>query len=435
MSVTVPVGFKASGATAGIKPSGKPDLCLIVRDTPDEHGCAFAALFTANFVVGAPVIVGRRQREQALKGGPAPRAVLVNAGNSNAATGQQGVINAEQCMAAVAGLLGCRGAEVLMSSTGVIGRPLPVEKVLAAVSGLVRGLGRGEAADAAAAAGIMTTDLVPKTALRQVLIDGRLVSIGAIAKGSGMIAPRLDSAAGPHAPGAGHASGTMLAFITTDAAISTPDLQTALEQAARPCFEAISVDNHPSCSDTVVCLSSGRAPWQTPPAKHADQPMALLRPGTPGFAAFSAALAAVCEDLSEQIVVDGEGATRIFRVEVRGAATAAACTQIAREVVNSPLVKCAIHGQDPNWGRIVTAAGNAGVRFDPEQTSLHIGPVCVYQAGVPVTAALSDPALKAHMAGKKVHCVLTVGPADTVGAMIGCDLSKQYVVINAEYTT
>ncbi|MFT3685101.1 MAG: bifunctional glutamate N-acetyltransferase/amino-acid acetyltransferase ArgJ [Phycisphaerales bacterium] len=416
MSVTYPLGFKAAATTAGLKPSGKPDLFLLVRDP--SAASSFAAVFTTNQIVGAPVAIGRDQRFRHLRGQlRTPRAVLVNAGNSNAATGEKGIADAKACMAAVATQLKCQPDEVVMSSTGVIGRPLPVDKIVAQVAGLAAAVSRSDDADAAAAAAIMTTDLVPKTALREITIGGTPVRIGAIAKGSGMIAPRLDSPA--HAP---TPSATMLAFITTDVSIASRDLQMLLEDACGGSFNRISVDNHPSCSDTVICLAGGKSGVR-------------LDRGTKDFTAFAEAFTDLCRELSEKVVTDGEGATRIFKIAVKGAASAADAEKMAREVVNSPLVKCAIHGRDPNWGRIVTAAGNAGVRFDPLRSGLTIGPVEVYRAGVPVIEALSDPRLKEAMTAKRVECVLTVGSGPGESWMLGCDLTKDYVTINAEYTT
>lgn len=432
MSVTVPKGFRAAGCKAGIKPSGKPDLCLIVRDAaPPGVIAGSAVVLTTNQVLGAPVIVAKVQRAAMLKSNAALRAVVVNAGNSNAATGEAGVRAAEATMAAVAGLVGCEPDAVLPSSTGVIGRVLPVRKILEALPALHAALGRGPDADTAAAGAIMTTDLVPKAATQSVEIDGRLVSFGAIAKGSGMIAPRLDSASGPPTP-----SATMLAFVTTDAAISTVDLQRLVDDVAAGTFNRISVDNHPSCSDTLCVLASGLAePASGPGGAKGAKPMAPIARGSAGARLFADALHTVCEDLAKQIVVDGEGATRVFHVSVAGARTAGEAEAMAREIVNSPLVKCAIHGRDPNWGRIVTAAGNAGVRFDPTETSLSIGPVEVYRAGVPIGEALTDPRLAEAMAGKEVAVRLTVGGGPGSGWMMGCDLSAQYVSINADYTT
>lgn len=429
MSVTFPIGFRAAAGAAGIKPSGKPDLCLITRDGPDSPGSGSAAVFTRNQILGAPVIVGKRNRARLLRGeiGPA-RAFVINAGNSNAATGDRGLHDADACMAAVGALLSCPPTAVFPSSTGVIGRVLPVDKILAKLSDLAAQLSRGPVADAAAAAAIMTTDLVPKTAQAEREIAGHLVRVGAIAKGSGMIAPRLDSATTTQA------KGTMLAFITTDAAIASNDLQAALDEVASLSFERISVDNHPSCSDTVAVLASGLAQA----VKGAGRGLTAMEPlqrGTKDFAAFVAILAQVCESLADQIVVDGEGATRTFRVEVAGADSRDSAERLAREIINSPLVKCAIHGRDPNWGRIVTAAGNAGVPLDAAKMSLTIGPVEVYKAGLPIMDALKDPRLADAMAAKRVECKLVVGLGPASATMIGCDLSAQYVSINADYTT
>lgn len=436
MSVTLPLGFRAAAATAGIKPSGKPDLALIVRDAVPGCAPASAASFTRNAIVGAPIEIARAQRARILAGAAAPqRAILINAGNSNSATGEKGLADARATMAAVASALSssppaCTPDDVTPSSTGVIGRLLPVDKITRAIPALAAALARGPAADAAAAAAIMTTDLVPKTASRELDLDGFRVRLGAIAKGSGMIAPRLDSAFAPPTPAA-----TMLAFLTTDAAIASPDLQRLLEAAAGQSFDRISVDNHPSCSDTLLCLASGAAEASRP----ASGSMPPLKPGSPAFAAFAAALQSLCEDLATQIVVDGEGATRTFRVTVRGAASTAHAEAMAREIVNSPLVKCAIHGRDPNWGRIVTAAGNAGIPFNPAEASLLIGPpsaaVEVYRAGVPIPGALDDPRLAQAMSAKQVDCDLTVGRGPALAWMIGCDLSAKYVSINADYTT
>jgi glutamate N-acetyltransferase/amino-acid N-acetyltransferase len=304
------------------------------------------------------------------------------------------------------------------SSTGVIGHRIPVDKIVAAIPSLVSSLCRGDEADRAAAGAIMTTDLVPKTAHRAVEIDGHQVHIGAIAKGSGMIAPRLDSAGNPAPPQA-----TMLAFITTDAPIDALSFQHALEGASRESFERISVDAHPSCSDTVIAMSSGLAPVRA------------VHEGLPEFHGFRAALMSVCQDLAQKIVRDGEGATRVFRVHVRGAANRRDAESIARCIVDSPLVKCAVHGRDPNWGRIVTAAGNAGVAFDPAESSLVIGGVPVYRDGRPTGVERSDTDLRLAMDAAQVEMELTVGAGPGSAWMMGCDLSREYVRINAEYTT
>ncbi len=439
MSITFPLGFRAAATRAGIKPSGNPDLVLLVRDGPDSGATGGGMLFTTNRVVGAPVTLGLSVRQRLLAPGRGGflRALLINAGNSNAATGEQGVRDAETCSTAAARALEYPGQSVLMSSTGVIGRPLPVDRIIGAIPALKDTLGRGERADAEAARAIMTTDRVPKVARREVRIQGRSVRLGAMAKGAGMIAPRLDGAARPGVP----LSATMLAFITTDAAIASPTLQKALELAAAESFNRVSVDNHASCSDTVIAMASGLADLTAVEAapvantSHPAAPMIPIRPDSLEFEAFCEAMREICRELALQIVRDGEGATRIFKATVTGTPDDAAATVIAREIVNSPLVKCAMHGADPNWGRIVTAAGNAGVPFRPSDSSLSIGPVEVYSRGVPVVAALSDPRLKEAMSGECVECVLRVGSGPGTAWMIGCDLSEDYVRINADYTT
>ena len=431
MSITRPLGFRAAATTAGIKPSGKPDLALIVCDTVTPlalkgHGATIesrltsAAVFTRNAVVGAPIEVGRAWRARHLAGYAKPlRAVLINAGCSNAATGEPGVQDAKLTMGMAAAQIGCEHDEVMPSSTGVIGHRLPVGKIEAALPALVKSLARGHEADDAAARAIMTTDLVAKQAHREIEISGHAIHIGAIAKGSGMIAPRLDSAGDT----GGSPYGTMLAFITTDACVNRSCMQLAIEHACRESFNCVSVDAHPSCSDTVLVLSSGAAPLR--PFHRED----------PEFHVFQAALTSLCQELATKVVRDGEGATRLFRIEVRGASGNDAAAAMARAVVDSPLVKCAIHGRDPNWGRIVTAAGNAGFAFDPSEASLIIGGVQVYSAGVPTNVGKGDPRLAAAMNSDPVMCELTVGDGVGHAWMMGCDLSADYVRINADYTT
>lgn len=446
MSITQPRGFSASATTAGLKPSGKPDLALITRsDAADRrpHATGCAMVFTQNRLVGAPITIGRRIRHALLSStpqspAPIPRALLINAGNSNSATGQQGIDDATTCCSALAAHLGLAPAQVIPSSTGIIGRLLPTDKIVSALPALVASLSTGDQADSAAMGAIMTTDLVPKHASAEAVIEGHLVKVGAIGKGAGMIAPRLDSASRATAP-----SATMLVFITTDAAIDTPTLQLALDSAADASFNRISVDNHASCSDTAICLSSGLAPPVDPAAPILPAgSMPPIRPGTRQFDQFIDLLRTVCADLANQIVSDGEGATRIFTVHVAGARSDLDARQIAREVVNSPLVKCAVHGRDPNWGRIVTAAGNAGVDFDPNHCSLTLADatqpdraVHVFTEGRPNPEALKNPDLKAAMSAKHIAMHLRVGTGPGAWHFTGCDLSAEYVRVNADYTT
>ncbi len=417
MAVTRPLGFNAAGTTAGLKRSGKPDLALITCDEGDR--VTTAASFTRNVVIGAPIELGKRWRADYQRGDVGPvRAVLINSGSANAATGPGGIDDAVTCAKTTARALGCDPRAVLTSSTGVVGQRLDVGTITNAVPAIVGALGRGEAADADAAQAILTTDLVTKTAHREVEIDGHQIHLGAITKGSGMIAPRLD---GPHAGAPAHA--TMLAFITTDAPFTPSCLQSTLDHACARSFERISVDAHPSCSDMIVVMSSGLAPIDP---IHVD---------TPAHRVIAGAMRALCEDLAEQIVRDGEGATRTFRVEVTGAETEYEAAAIARAIVDSPLVKCAVHGKDPNWGRVVTAAGNAGVRFDPLESALTIGSTVVYRGGVPTGVDPEDPDLIAQMSQDTVTMRFAVGHGPGSAWFMGCDLSDGYVRINADYTT
>ena len=400
-SITRCRGFMAAGGVCGIKPSGKPDLALIVADVP----CAAAGVFTTNRVVGAPVIVNKRHL-RATAG--VARAIVCNSGISNSATGARGVRDAEAMCRAVAEAVGCSPREVLVSSTGVIGRLLPTPRVVRGIGALSARLARGPKADAAAAAAIVTTDLATKSAFRRVRLGGRTVSLAGIAKGSGMIAPNM---------------ATMLVFTVTDCAITASSLAAALREAALGSFNRISVDEHTSPSDTVLTLASGLA----------GNPRITARRGR-DYRAFVAALTELCRDLAYQVVRDGEGATRVFRVRVRGARDAADADRIGRAIVNSPLVKTAVHGADPNWGRIVTAAGYSGAAIRPERMRLSIGDVAVFARGTPVTVTATRR-LARLMREKEVTFTLDVGLGTASVEWLGCDLSRDYVAINADYTT
>ncbi len=409
-SVTFPKGFLAAGTTCGIKPSGKPDMALIVADVP----CAAAAVFTKNRLPGAPVIAGKRH----LRNGQA-QAVVVNSGCANDATGKQGVDNAVTTCKLVSEALAGQGVyfprqDVVPSSTGVIGPQLQMDKIARGVSQLVAGLSRGPKADADAARGIMTTDLVPKPANASFKLHGKTVRLGGIAKGSGMIAPNM---------------ATMLVFITTDADVSPAMLKQALKHAAAASFNRISVDQHTSPSDTVAVLASGLA---------GNKP--VTRPGK-DLDLFTTKLTALCNNLAYQIVKDGEGATRVFHVAVTGARNEREADRVARAVVDSPLVKTAVHGSDPNWGRIVTAAGYCGVPISPAKLSLSIGrsgpqSVKVFDKGVPSKLSPAQTRrLKQAMQQKEVYFTLDLGRGKAAVNWLGCDLSREYIRINAEYTT
>ncbi|MEX0887190.1 MAG: bifunctional glutamate N-acetyltransferase/amino-acid acetyltransferase ArgJ, partial [Phycisphaeraceae bacterium] len=348
--ITAPAGFYAAGTTCGIKESGLPDLGLIVCD----RAATAAGVFTRSRTPGAPVTVTRSH----LRRGRA-RGIVINSGNANDCTGQAGLRDARAMARRVAERMGqqqhpaagppWRAGDVLVASTGIIGHLLPMERVTAGIDTLAARLHRDAAADAELARAILTTDLTTKAAHRRVTIGGRKVQLAGVAKGSGMIAPNM---------------ATMLAFVTTDAAVAVAPLRQALKRAAAVSFNRISVDQHTSPSDMLLALASGAAGHETIAGPGAD------------LDTLQAALTDLCQDLAYQIVADGEGATRIFRVEVRTARSEREADRVGKTIVDSPLVKTAVHGSDPNWGRIVTAAGYSGAAINPGRMSLHIGGGC-----------------------------------------------------------
>ena len=399
-SVTLPRGFRAAGATCGIKPSGQPDVALIVSDNP----CAAAGLFTQSRLPGAPVIVSRRH----LKRGRV-QAIVCNSGISNVATGQRGIDDAGNMAKQVAGFIGCAAGEVLVASTGVIGHYLPMDKVGRGIEAAASNLARGPAADAHAARAVMTTDLVPKLAHRRLRISDKLVTIGGIAKGSGMIAPNM---------------ATMLAFITTDAAIDTPLLRKALREAVATSFNRITIDQDTSTSDSVFLLAGGGA---------GNRPITSTGRN---HHAFVQALKDLCCDLAYQLVRDGEGATRVFRVVVNHAAGMKDADRIGRTVAASPLVKTAVHGADPNWGRLIMAIGRSGAAVRPSRLMIHIADICVLRNGRAVEIdAPTRRRLERSMKRKEVTFTIDLGGGKGTCQWLGCDLSRQYVAINADYTT
>jgi glutamate N-acetyltransferase/amino-acid N-acetyltransferase len=401
--LTTPKGFRAAGGVCGIKASGNPDLAMIVADAP----CPAAGVFTTNKMKSEPVLVDLAH----LRDGKA-QAIICNSGNANASTGRPGYDNALLMCRQTAAAVGCQMRDVLVSSTGIIGRPLPMEKIARGIATLASRLDRSSAADAAAARAIMTTDLVPKTAYRRITIDGKAVHLAGICKGSGMIAPNM---------------ATMLAFVTTDAVIDSATLKRAIRAAAIGSFNRMSVDQHTSPSDTVLILASGKAGH--PPISRRDK----------SYDQFTEALTVLCADMAYQIVKDGEGATKVFRVRVAGARNEKDADRVGRAVVDSPLVKTAVHGGDPNWGRITTAAGYSGASLKAEKMSLYIGhdkDVCVFARGVPtpVNKTIARK-LNSLMKKKEVVFTLDLGMGKAEVEWLGCDLSRQYIAINADYTT
>jgi glutamate N-acetyltransferase/amino-acid N-acetyltransferase len=397
VSVTFPAGFRAAGVTAGFKPSGLPDLGLLVGDP----GATAAGVFTTNLLSAAPV---RLSRARLALG--SPRAVLVNSGQANAATGARGDADAESSTASAAAALGLEPAEVLPCSTGVIGEPLHLPLLDAALPALVSALSPEGGEDFARA--IMTTDTVDKRATAEA--DG--IRVGGCAKGVGMIAPSL---------------ATMLVFVTTDAAVAAPDLQRIVHEQLAPRFDALTVDASTSTNDTVLLFASGAA--GAPPAA----------PGSLAWVRLAEAVASVGESLLRQLAADAEGANHVLIVEVEGADAEQDARAIAKAVAESPLVKTAAFGGDPNPGRILQAAGAAGVGFDVAKLDVFIGDVQVAEGGVIPPAYFEDDALiekaRVQMRVPEIAIRLTVGEGHGRSRAMGCDLSYDYVRINGEYTT
>ncbi|MBV8607446.1 MAG: bifunctional glutamate N-acetyltransferase/amino-acid acetyltransferase ArgJ [Singulisphaera sp.] len=392
----VPSGFRAAGVEAGIKPSGTLDLAVLVAD----RNCAAAGTFTTNRVCAAPV-----RWDRALVPSESVRAIVINAGNANAATGAQGEANARRTATRASELLGCHPEQVLVASTGVIGHQLPMDRLEA---GLAEALAQASAEASRfedAARAILTTDSHPKVvSLRRALGDQSVGLLG-LAKGAAMIGPRM---------------ATMLAFLLTDARVAASELQAILSEAVEVSFNCISVEGHMSTNDTVLLLANGAAGGEP------------LRGGD--LAEFAAMVREACVTLARGIPEDGEGATHLMIIDVEGCRDHAEARAIARAVADSPLVKTAIHGADPNWGRIVSAAGYAGVPFEERELSLWLNDVPLYQAGAPVPFDAAH--VSAHLRARRetsIRLVLTHGSAAI--RFWTCDLTAEYVRLNADYTT
>jgi len=392
--VTTPQGFRAAGVSAGIKANGGLDLALLVSETP----ATAAAVFTINRAQAAPVLVSR---EHLTRSGGIARAVIVNSGCANACTGDEGLQIANTMAADTARLVGCPVEHVLVASTGVIGVALPLDKIRSGLPAALRALGANQGA--AAARAIMTTDPFPKEAAARTTIGGRDASVGGMAKGSGMIEPMM---------------ATMLAFITTDAAVPQPLLDRALRDAVHDTFNAITVDGECSTNDSVMLLANG-ASGATVDAGQYD--------------AFVRALRGVCLELALGIVRGGEGATKLVTVTVTGAASPEEARRAAKAIANSPLVKTAIHGGDPNWGRLIAVAGRAGVEFDLGRAAVTIGSTVLFEAGTPHDD--NAPRAAEYLKGKEIAVAVDLGAGRATSTVWTCDLSAEYVRINADYRT
>lgn len=395
--ICAPVGFRAAAAAAGIKRPGtmRLDCALIVSDRP----ASIAGVFTTNVVHAAPV---RYCREVCRRG--VAQAIFVNSGNANACTGTPGYENACATAAAVGEAIGVAPGQVCISSTGVIGVPLPMDRLLAGVRACAAALSPSGSADAARA--IMTTDTVPKELAVELNVNNGIIRLGGIAKGSGMIAPNM---------------ATMLAFLTTDAVIAAEDLQTLLRAAVEQSFNCICVDNDMSTNDTVLCLANGAS--ETDP----------LQPGTEAYAQFGEALKILCRDLAMALVRDGEGATKFVEIEVAGAPDDAAARILAGSVAKSQLCKTAFYGQDANWGRIACAAGYSGVAFNPAALDLYIQGIQVLADGCPT--GYDEGEIQALMQRPEIHVRIVLREGDGHARFWTSDLSLDYVKINADYRT
>jgi glutamate N-acetyltransferase/amino-acid N-acetyltransferase len=400
LSAPLPLGFRWSAVRAGIKASGKPDLALAACESPSEAG----VLYTSNQVVAAPIIIGRRHL--AATGGKVS-AVIVNAGNANCATGEPGIEACHKSCVAVADAFGCVFDEIFPSSTGIIGVPLPVEKLVAVVPIAKAALGDQVESAQAFATAILTTDTKLKVAQERFIVDEKTVNLFGCAKGAGMIGPQLV----PHA--------TMLVYLFTDLAATSEHLTAMLATAAKTSFDCISIDGDMSTNDTVLLLASGKSGLQAEGE---------------AIPAFEAALQRVCDSLAYQIVDDGEGVTHVVTLEISGAATNQDATAIAKTIATSPLCKTAWSSADPNWGRLLAAAGRAGVAFDPAQVLIHIGGLPVFEYGMRAPS-FDEAASHAAMSERAYTIAIQLGRGPGRARFVTCDLTHEYVSINADYST
>ncbi len=394
--ITFPKGFKAAGVKAGIKKNGKEDVALVFSTVE----ATWAGRFTTNKFPAAPVLVSKAALKKV-----SGRAVILNAGCANACTGEQGMTDAQNTAKQVASLLDISPDAVLVASTGVIGVPLPMEKLSAGVRQAVAELSEygGEKASQA----IMTTDTFVKTCGFVEEIGGVPVRFGGMSKGAGMICPNM---------------ATVLGLITTDAAVSPDVLQKALTEAVEVSFNRITVDGDMSTNDMLVVLANGMA----------GNPQINSLEG-PEYEAFAATLKAAALNLAKKVARDGEGATKFIEIEVQGALNMADARKAGMAIANSPLVKTAFFGQDPNWGRILCAAGYSGAELSPEKTTLSIGGVQIVEAGL--GAKFDEKELRRAMAEREIKVVINLAVGNVSTTVYTCDMSYEYVKINGEYTT
>jgi glutamate N-acetyltransferase/amino-acid N-acetyltransferase len=393
-SVTAPRGFRAAGISAGIKANQGLDLALIVSDTP----ATAAGVFTLNKAQAAPVLVSK---EHLSKSGGTARAIVVNSGCANACTGPDGLQAARDMAADTANVMHCPAEQVLVASTGVIGVALPMDKVHRGIPAAFNALAPDQGA--AAARAIMTTDPFPKESATTIAVGGGTVAIGGIAKGSGMIEPMM---------------ATMLGFVTTDAAVPNALLDRALREAVDDTFNAITVDGDSSTNDCVFVLANGASGVTIDESN---------------YGVFVGGLRNVCRELAMGIVRGGEGATKLVTVNVTGAATASEARRCAKAIANSLLVKTAIHGGDPNWGRLIAVAGRADVAFDQARAKVTIGDIVLFADGAPHDDRA--PRAAEYLKGTDLTVGVDLGAGSASSTVWTCDLSAEYVRINADYRT
>ena len=393
-SIASPLGFQAQGVACGIKKNGGRDLALVVSDVP----AACAAVFTRNLVKGHSL-----QRSMDHVSGGLARAVIVNSGNANACVGPQGDLDAMAMAMETARLIGCPTTQILLNSTGVIGHPLPMDRLLKGIENAVRLLERTDAAGHAAEEAIMTTDTMPKEVSVVFQRDGRDVTVSGMAKGSGMIHPDM---------------ATMIGLITTDCAVDARILYETLFEAVSTTFNRVSVDGDTSVCDMVAVLANGMAGNVTVTDRDPE---------------LSEAFHLVCETLARMVARDGEGATKLVEVIVHGARTAEDAYRIVQAVAKSPLVKTAMFGEDANWGRILTAAGYSGAAFDPSRCDIFIGDLQVCSGGAAL--AFDETCAKEILASDNIAIRLEMNEGESWDRVWTCDFSYDYVRINGSYRT
>ena len=391
--VVAPRGFVSSGIAAGLKSGGKRDIAVVAA----KECVPAAAVFTTNRVAAAPVIVSRRH----IAGG-CVRALVVNAANANACTGAQGEHDAESMALTLAEALSCHAEHIIVASTGVIGVPLPVDRILSAIPEAVATLDDRNGTHAAEA--IMTTDTFPKEIAVSFELEGRRITVGGMAKGSGMIAPNM---------------ATMIALLTTDAPLSSEGCDSALRAAVATTFNRITVDSDSSTNDTALLMASGEAGGD------------IIGPDSPGFTSVAQAIHVVAGELARMIARDGEGATKLVTVTVGGAASDADAEKAAFAVANSPLVKTALFGSDANWGRVAGAVGRSGADVDPDKLDIDFAGIPMCRSGCGVTFDEDEAA--SALSGTEVEISVNLNLGEGAAVVWTCDLSYEYVRINGDY--